>query len=430
VVPLETVTFIPATAADEDEPRSGQPAVDLAVEVVFSPDEAIVGARLEPGAPAVLGRADGVERGRGLALTDERTSRRHAELRWAGGVVRVSDLGSRNGTFVDGERIERAELRAGSVLRVGQSLLVCDEVADAPAPRIPGWIGGSFVTRRLARRLERLAATELAVLLVGETGAGKEVAARALHELSSRRGPFVAVNVSALPRDLVEALLFGHARGAFTGASESSVGFFQRAAGGTLFLDEIGDLPIEQQPKILRVLENRELYVVGSTQPVAFTGRVVTATNADLATATAQGRFRADLLSRIAGSTLEVPPLRRRRLDILPLARHFQGVGRPWSAGFAQALLLHPWPMNVRELKHTMQRLAVDGEGPLLAEELLRPSTPPAPPRGRPSRAELEEALAAARGNVSLVAARYERAAKQIYRWLEHHGLDPAAFRS
>jgi DNA-binding NtrC family response regulator len=296
---------------------------------------------------------------------------------------------------------------------------------------------------------ERVAPSDLPVLLLGETGTGKELLARHLHARSGRSGPLVAVNCAALPPELVEATLFGHRRGAFTGATEDAPGLFLQAQGGTLFLDEVAELTLAHQAKLLRALDSGEVLPVGSARHVRSDARVVAATNAELPARIADGRFRADLYARLAGAVVRLPPLRARRGDILGLAERFlapppPGPERRLSAQAAERLLLHPWPRNVRELQAAMRSLGLrlgerlevrraDVEAVLEAPDPGPLPGPPAPgARGDaaiPSREELAARLGELRGNVSRLAAHYGKDAKQIYRWLKRYRLDPASHR-
>jgi DNA-binding NtrC family response regulator len=242
--------------------------------------------------------------------------------------------------------------------------------------------GLSGATLRLAADLERLATRDVPVLLRGETGVGKEVAARQLHERSARASePFVAVNCGAVPHELMESQFFGHERGAFTGASAAHAGWFEEAAGGTLFLDEIGELDPRLQTALLRVLQDGRFRRVGGRQELAFRGRVVAATNADLAARMAERRFREDLYYRLAVVELHIPPLRERADEVLPLARAFvqqaaERQGLPACAlddGARAALLAHPWPGNVRELRNRVERAMALSEGEALGVADLFP---------------------------------------------------------
>jgi two-component system nitrogen regulation response regulator GlnG len=226
-------------------------------------------------------------------------------------------------------------------------------------------IGRSSAMIEVYKEIGRVARTEMTVLLMGESGTGKELVARAIHANSTRsRAPFVTVNMAAIPKDLIESELYGHEKGSFTGAVERRPGKFELASGGTLFLDEIGEMPIELQAKLLRVLQEREIDRVGGTRPLPVDVRIVAATNADLGRSVEEGRFRRDLYYRIAVVPIRLPPLREREGDVILLARHFlakygeQLKGRPLSlAKDAEPLLLgHPWPGNVRELQNVIQR--------------------------------------------------------------------------
>jgi two-component system nitrogen regulation response regulator GlnG len=230
------------------------------------------------------------------------------------------------------------------------------------------------------KEVGRVARTEMTVLLMGESGTGKELVARAVHSNSARStGPFITVNMAALPRDLIESELYGHEKGSFTGAVERRPGKFELASGGTLFLDEIGELPIELQAKLLRVLQEREIDRVGGSRALPVDVRVVAATNADLARSVEEGRFRRDLYYRLAVVPVRLPPLREREADVVLLARHFlarygqQLKGRAVALGKdAETMLLaHPWPGNVRELQNVIQRSLLKLNGPRIGASEL-----------------------------------------------------------
>jgi len=236
-------------------------------------------------------------------------------------------------------------------------------------------VGRSPAMIEVFKEVGRVARTEMTVLLMGESGTGKELVARAVHSNSARSsGPFITVNMAALPRDLIESELYGHEKGSFTGAVERRPGKFELASGGTLFLDEIGEMPIELQAKLLRVLQEREIDRVGGSRALPVDVRVVAATNADLARSVEEGRFRRDLYYRLAVVPIRLPPLREREADVVLLARHFlarygqQLKGRAVALGKdAEALLLsHPWPGNVRELQNVIQRALLKLNGPRL----------------------------------------------------------------
>ena len=231
----------------------------------------------------------------------------------------------------------------------------------------------------LLEHVERIARSEASVLVIGETGTGKELIARHLHTRSGRKGPFLAVNCGAFSESLIDAELFGHESGAFTGASQARAGWFESAQGGTLFLDEIGDLPLALQVKLLRVLQERQVVRLGSRKPIALDVRLVAATNIDLRQAVEAQHFRADLYYRMSVATVSLPPLRERTGDILPLARHFIGVYGPrlglkdamLSAEAQAALLAYPWPGNIRELENVIHfALIVSQHGVIRAADL------------------------------------------------------------
>lgn len=232
---------------------------------------------------------------------------------------------------------------------------------------------------KVMRQLERLAPTEATVLIIGETGTGKELAARYLHDHSRRQGPFVAVNCGALSEPLVEAELFGHEAGAFTGAQHSRAGWFETANGGSLFLDEIGDMPLQLQVKLLRVLQERQVVRLGSRKPIPINVRLIAATNVKLEPAVQAGRFRRDLYYRLNVAAVDLPPLRERRADILPLADYFADMYRrelglervAFTQNAQRALLAHSWPGNIRELENVVHYgLIMCDEGVLDAGDL------------------------------------------------------------
>ncbi|WP_219212043.1 sigma-54 interaction domain-containing protein [Variovorax boronicumulans] len=248
-------------------------------------------------------------------------------------------------------------------------------------------------SERLLEHVEQIAASDATVLLIGETGTGKELVARHIHTTSDRGGPFVAVNCGAFAESLVDAELFGHESGAFTGASHARAGWFEAAHGGTLFLDEIGDMPLALQVKLLRVLQERQVVRLGARQPIPVDVRLVAATNVDLAKAVQAGRFRADLFYRLHVATVHLPPLRERPGDILPLALHFLrsygsklGVPSPELSPVAeQVLLAYEWPGNIRELENIVHyAVIVSQNGRIEREDLRLPYAPQDLPAPRP----------------------------------------------
>jgi transcriptional regulator with AAA-type ATPase domain len=312
-----------------------------------------------------------------VELSGNDVSRRHAALRReASGGTSIADLGSRNGVRVNGRLVASAALAPGDVVRLGGWIGVVTTRPGGLGEIAPGVWGGGALATALAP-LQRAAASDLPIVLEGETGTGKEMAAGALHRWSGRTGPLVAVNCAALPEGLAESELFGHRRGAFTGADRASPGFFRSAEGGTLLLDEVSDLPLPLQAKLLRVLEQREVQPLGETRPVPINVRVVVAGQHSLMEAARAGRFRPDLLARLDGLTVRLPPLRERREDVVPLFAHLladlsHGRAPAFDSEVAERLSLHDWPFNVRELVLLVRRLLTlhGSESTLTAEHL------------------------------------------------------------
>jgi transcriptional regulator with GAF, ATPase, and Fis domain len=314
-----------------------------------------------------------------LRLKDPTVSRLHCALEVGRNSVRVVDSGSKNGTFIDGVRARDADITAGSTLRVGATSISID--LDDDSVRVPlsdktslgGIIGSSVEMRRTYAIVERVAPTDATVLIQGETGTGKEVVAQAIHDLSRRaKGPFVAVDCGSISASLIESELFGHMRGAFSGALANRPGLFEEADGGTIFLDEIGELTSALQPKLLRVLENREVRRIGANVAKKVDVRVIAATNRDLAHGVNEGSFREDLYFRLAVVLVQLPPLRARRGDIPTLVQHFyermQGAGAVAPPALVASLITRAWPGNVRELRNVVERSVSLGWGPGPAE--------------------------------------------------------------
>jgi transcriptional regulator with GAF, ATPase, and Fis domain len=337
----------------------------LRVAVIDGPDS---------GAVAIIGEGSvlvGSDPAAHLVLTDPAVSRQHVILERAGESVVVRDCGSRNGTFLGGQRVNQAVATIGSVLRVGRSTLALlrdgmPQPIDPGPPSLGHMIGSSSVMRRLFGLLGRLAASDATVLVWGETGSGKELVARTLHEQSRRAsGPFVVFDCAAVPESLIAGELFGHVRGAFTGAHRDHAGAFERAHGGTLFIDEIGELLPELQPKLLRALETRTVRRIGDRDEQQIDVRIVAATHRDLWQMVAERRFREDLLYRLAVVTVSVPPLRDRRQDIADLIAHFASQLDPpppaLPADVLARLQEHHWPGNLRELRNLVERAAALG---------------------------------------------------------------------
>ncbi len=330
------------------------------------------------GGAARIGTAEGCD----LRLTDRTASRVHCEIRVKPRAVAVKDEGSTNGTVCEGIRISSAEVPAGAVLRLGGTA-VRIEISDEPAfvdvsdrESFGELVGGSLEMRRLYAMLERIAPTDSTVLVQGETGTGKDVVARSIHAASKRaEGPFVPLDCGAVPESLFESELFGHVRGAFSGAVADRKGVIEEADGGTLFLDEIGELPLGMQAKLLRAIETRTVRRVGANAAKPVDVRVVAATNRPLTRAVNEGTFREDLYYRLAVVELAIPPLRTRRDDVPTLATHFfhalggQGELPP---AFVTSLGARSFPGNVRELKNHVERALMLGmitSGPARAAE-------------------------------------------------------------
>lgn len=299
--------------------------------------------------PLVLGR-DSEVLGPGV-LADRRLSGQHARLDPVGDVVFIEDLGSTNGTYVDGLRVSRTPLGVGSVVRVGDLLFVRRDVpADHRTPRHPRLVGVSPSLGRVLRSVRTVAPESMSVLVGGETGVGKELVARELHSASGRPGRFVPVHCAGISEGTLLSELFGHRKGSFTGADQSREGLVVRADGGTLFLDEIGDASAGFQTSLLRFLQEGVVRSVGGHGERRVDVRVVAATHVDLRAAVERGEFRADLLARLDRWRLDVPPLRERLEDLPSLAHSFvEDADLP--ASLLQRLMEHHWPANVRELQ-------------------------------------------------------------------------------
>jgi DNA-binding NtrC family response regulator len=330
-----------------------------------------------------------------VVLADPLVSRLHARLDVEDHEYVLRDLGSTNGTRVGGTRIRETYLEDGSIIELGGTRIrfrIFDEPFEirlAEQDRFGTLIGRSVPMRELFAMCERVAPTEAAVIIEGETGTGKDLVARAIHERSLRCDrPFVVLDCASIPPSLIESELFGHERGAFTGATATRAGVFERADGGTVFLDELGELAVELQPKLLRCLETGEFLRVGGEKPVKVDIRVIAATNRDLPRMITENRFRADLYYRLAVIRMTVPALRDRREDIPLLAAHFAhqalaGARTQVSPETLDALFgeltRHDWPGNVRELRNVVERAViladpklVSGEQNIAAGELQR----------------------------------------------------------
>ena len=309
-----------------------------------------------------------------LVLRDPFISKCHCALDVHGGRVWIEDVGSRNGTWVNSIQVSRSEVGMGANILMGRTSLKLVGINEAA--NLMGMVGRHPSMQRVFTQIERFSQRAEPVLILGATGTGKELVARALHEHSSYRfGPFEPLNCGAIPSELAEAELFGHARGAFTGAAKERKGAFERANSGTLFLDEIGEMPAALQPKILRVLEEGLVQRVGGSQRRQVNVRILAATNRDLLEDAGRFRFRLDLYHRLAVGVIRLPELRQRKEDIPALVEHFlkqcAGTGPRFDIDPRALRLLerHPWPGNVRELRNAIYRATMEGGQRLRGED-------------------------------------------------------------
>jgi transcriptional regulator with GAF, ATPase, and Fis domain len=417
-----------------------------------------------------------------VCVPEQAVSRQHARIAFDGTRWVLTDLGSRNGSMVDGSFVtSEVELEHLHEIRIGDALFKFVEagaeryatyhidgriLGDRRAKCVRSLVGG-YQMDVIAADLERIAPTQLSCVLLGETGTGKEVAARELHRVSGRRGSMQAINCAAIPHNLLESELFGYRRGAFSGADRDKPGLIKLADGGTLFLDEIGDMPLEAQAKLLRVLQSREVFPLGATAPDKVDVRVLCATHRDLHQYVKDSRFRGDLFARVSEHVVRLPPLRERKEDIYQLARLFSAqYGRPqltFSFSFIVALLHHDWPFNVRELESCIKRAAALAEGDVIdvgqlpepvvslmreygarpppsfptdRESRMPPSAPLSPNapvvssrRTAPNEAELRELLARHRGNIAAVGRELGKERMQVHRWMKRYGISVEDYR-
>jgi len=393
-------------------------------------------------------KADGADLAT-VVLADARMSTQHARVTRLGGAWVIEDLGSKNGTWIGTQRITRKPLVDGDVVIVGHTVLVFREAGGedgdldgVPAAIIPGLATFSSILAERYRELASAARSTVPIQITGETGTGKELAARAVHELSGRSGRFVAVNCGALPGTLLEGELFGHKKGAYTGAGDERPGLIRSADGGTLFLDEIAELPASAQAALLRVLQEGEVVPLGGDRPVKVDLRIVTATHRNLEADVLANRFRADLRARLLGVDLVLPRLRDRREDLGMLVTALLDRLAPdrdiaFSADAVTALYTHDWPLNVRELERALAAaLAVAGARielnhlPAAVGE-TEPLEPPAvlvdtstlSPEDRELRDKLVASIAKHQGNLAGVARELAKDRTQIRRWMKRFGL-------
>jgi transcriptional regulator with PAS, ATPase and Fis domain len=389
-----------------------------------------------------------------LVLADATVSRRHCEIVPTDAGLRVKDAGSTNGILLGDVRIYDAVVTAPAKLQLGETELTITALSEsidreqAMSDRFGDLLGRSARMRELFADLQRIAATNVGLLIEGETGTGKELVAESVHAASSRaEGPFVVFDCGAVAPNLAESELFGHERGAFTGAVAARAGVFEQAHGGTIFLDELGELPKDLQPKLLRVLEKREVRRLGGTKTIPVDVRVIAATNRNLAAEVQRGAFREDLYFRIAATHVRVPPLRDRIGDLPMLVEHLLSLETPprtlehvppqvWEMFNA-----HRWPGNVRELHNAVQRLLVTPERPLPLSTFQEGETtdPQATTTLLPLRVARRQAadhfersylralLARSGGNVTRAAAIAEVSRQMVQRMMRKQGFDHGA---
>jgi len=458
----ETSPHAPSTLEDaagraeaDDAARASGP---LLVHVVCADDLTIPSWRiaLAPARGVVIGRQPGDgDRAAGvrpLALSDRYASLCHARLEASPSGWRLADAGSTNGTRLDGRRLRRGELAAlrdGAVIEVGHTFFMFRIAGGSDAPGADGGEPETLCSAWEAQlaTLDRLARSTLPVLIEGESGVGKELLARALHDRSGRPGALVSLNCAALPENLLEDELFGHVRGAFSGALASRDGLIRAAHQGTLFLDEVGDMPAALQVRLLRVLEDHRVRPLGGDAEIAVDVRVVAATHRDLRALAAAGTFRHDLLARLGLLPFRVPPLRERREDLGLLIRALlasppNGLSRVrFTVDALRRLLLHDWPLNVRELRAALLSAADlarrdDGAAAIAVSHLPASLCPPpgtaAAPRAAPAlrrgdaelRDRIVQLLATHRGNVAAVARAMDGKRTSVQRLMARLGID------
>jgi two-component system NtrC family response regulator len=402
-----------------------------------------------------IGRAPSDEaeaNGTACTLSDPLVSSQHARIsRSAHGGFEITDLGSKNGTWVNNARVEtRARLTPGAIVFIGghigvfrlaSSLEIEAIKADLVAPLGPvATVSPSMAAA--CDRLRRLATADRELLLVGETGVGKEVYARAVHALSARQGRFMAINCGAIPRDLVESELFGYRQGAHSTAHQAKAGLIEEAEGGTLFLDEIGEMTAEAQIKLLRFLQDRELTPLGATRPRKMDVRIVAATNRLSASGKTPMGLRDDVIGRLGAAPIHLPPLRHRIEDLGALVAHFLRAtpGVRFEQPAFRALTLYEWPLNVRELEKIVTTAAVltGTVRPISLRDLPEPiaraaaAPPPGtrrPPTASPTPAQIEELLQRHGGNVADVSRELGKHRAAVWRWMKKWGIGVEKYR-
>ena len=472
-----------ATRGRTTTSAEGTPSFDVVSDP--TPGLVLVYSRLHPHLPSAVPFAVptstlGRESDNTLAIPEAAVSRHHARFeRRSDGQLWVVDTQSMNGTFVNGRRVREQALACHDVVRVGDTLFryvdkgsygygayrIDGSVVKAAQPFTHGvekpYLIGGYQIDAVLDRIAKVSLSTISVVVTGESGTGKELVAREIHRLSGRQGLFQAINCAAPPDSLIESELFGYRRGAFSGAVSDKPGLVRAAHGGTLFLDEIGDMPLDAQAKLLRVLQEKEVLPVGATVPEKVDVRVVCATHRDLEAHVAQGTFRGDLLARLRELSVRLPPLRERREDLYPLVLHFlaqRGLSsQALSFPFMLAVAHYDWPYNVRELESAVRvavtlsqgaqldlqhlpetvRAALDGHGaasaaslrPAKADDPGAASAASAERREVPSEEALRELLELHNGNIAAVGAALGKHRMQVHRWLRRYDIDINDFR-
>jgi transcriptional regulator of acetoin/glycerol metabolism len=452
ITPNESVTWVP-----RNKPQEGPSHIPLLL-IVGDSRGRIPPARQRVTTftgTLVVGRREtsGAEPGQSLVLMDRMVSGQHLAIAPAPeeGTFEITDLSSTNGTVVDGEPVESTiKLRDGATIFVGSHVIVFrvatplqlaaiqDEMAQPLGP--VATINPSFAV--VCKRIRKLAEAGQEFLLTGETGAGKEIYATAIHRVSGRKGPFIPVNCAALPRELVESELFGYARGAHSQAAMAKPGIIEQAEGGTLFLDEIGEMAPELQTKLLRFTQDRMLSPIGGVRARHIDTRIIAATSRTAGpTESGSGGLRADLAARLGAEAIRVPPLRDRVEDLGALASHLMGdKEKPFDRAAFQSMCLYGWPGNVRELGKAVvsaEALAVGADrigfehlpAAIAAVPRLRSSPGRRKYRKPPSAEELEALMKRFQGNMMRVARELDRKPALVYRWARRFGLPVAEFR-
>jgi DNA-binding NtrC family response regulator len=452
-----------ATTTDSEDTADTPPGVhlDWCLAVAYHEQPGLIGLRkvLPSGTSLVLGRGASCM---GAGVFDQTSiSRHHTRITALDDDLVVEDLGSRNGTSLNGLKSAMTKLSSSGVIGIGPTLLVAYRTpAEYRVPDQPSLAGKSYALSCVLDDIEKVAPYPTNVLIIGESGSGKELVAREIHAASKRSGRLCAVNCGALGGDILQSEIFGHARGAFTGADRDRIGLLEAAHRGTLFLDEIGEASAELQVSLLRFLEDGEVRPLGRTTSRLTDVRIVAASHRDLTSMIKNGMFREDLYARLSGWQIRVPPLRERVEDIPHLAAHFvhklTGRHQPIHPRLILALLVHPWPRNVRELRTVLERAVIESCGqasialsPSL--EAMLPSTPSAVARAstgvdpepdaaswaeqkralvqKPTQDQLITMIVKQRGNVRSIAANLDISRNTLYRWFHEYSIKIDKYR-